>query len=104
MNGVLMIMKAHKREDEWIVYNPHNFNLHTHCRSRRVAVAIKNNVERQRLPKSRNLHTLYSHVRLTTNRRYREQLLAIIEETKQKKHNLSTELSTECGQKQYRKG
>ena len=104
VSGILKIMKAHKREDEWIVYNPHNFNLHTHCRSRRVAIAIKNNVERQRLPKSRNLHTLYSHVRLTTNRRYQEQLLAIIEETKQKKHNLSTEICTECGQKKNRKG
>ena len=103
MIPILKIKKAHKREDEWIVYNPDNFNLHTHCRSRRVAIAIKSNVEHQRLPKSRNLHTLYSHLRLTANRRYREQLLCIIEETRQKKHNLSTELYTECGQDNNRK-
>ena len=100
---ILKIKKCHKKEDEWIVYNPDNFKHHTHCRSRRVAIAIKNNVERQRLPKSRNLHTLYSHLRLTGNNRYRQQLAGIIEETKQKKHKLSTELYTECGQIKNRK-
>ena len=88
----LRIKKSHLRENEWIVYNPDNFNLHTHCRNKRVAIAIKNNVERLRLPRSRNLHTLYSHVRLTSNRRYKEQLLGIIAEIEQKKDNISTEL------------
>lgn len=91
-DNTLKIKRAHKKEDEWIVYNPDNFKLHTHCRNLRVAIIIKNNVERLRLPRSRNLHTLYSHLRLTSNKRYKEQLLELIAETKQKKDKISTDL------------
>ena len=89
---ILKIMKAHKKEDEWIIYNPDNFKLHTHCHNLRVAIIIKTNVEQKRLPRSRNLQTLYSHLRLTSNKRYREQILCLIEEVKQKKHHISTDL------------
>lgn len=62
--------------EEWILYNPDNFRLHTHCKSLRVALTIKRNVEKQVLPKSTNIHTLESHLRVTRNKKYR----AVLEE------------------------
>lgn len=56
--------------DEYIVYNPHNFKLHTHTRHKRIAIVIKSNVEHHRVPKSKDLRMLYSHIRVTTNKSY----------------------------------
>ena len=78
---MLKIKKAHKDKDEWILYNPDNFALHTHCRSFRVALSIK----KKRLPRSRNLRTLESHRRVTGNRKYIRQLDTLIEEVKSEK-------------------
>lgn len=82
---MLKIKKAHKDKDEWILYNPDNFVLHTHCRSFRVALSIKKNVEKKRLPRSRNLRTLESHRRVTGNRKYIRQLDTLIEKVKSEK-------------------
>ncbi|HCT64843.1 MAG TPA: hypothetical protein DIC60_06215 [Lachnospiraceae bacterium] len=57
-----------------MVYNPHNFKLHTHTRHKRIAVVIKNNVEHHRVPKSKDLRMLYSHIRVTTNKNYIRQI------------------------------
>ena len=65
------------------MYNPDCFELHhTHCRNKRVAIAIKKNVERRRVPTSRNLRTLESHIRLTGNKNYKRKIQNIIEEVK----------------------
>jgi hypothetical protein len=44
--------------------------LHTHTRHKRIAVVIKNNVEHHRVPKTKDLRMLYSHIRVTTNKSY----------------------------------
>ncbi|MDD3570175.1 MAG: hypothetical protein PHY44_03640 [Lachnospiraceae bacterium] len=44
--------------------------MHTHTRHKRIAVVIKNNVEHHRVPKSKDLRMLYSHIRVTTNKSY----------------------------------
>lgn len=85
MAAILKIKKSHRGENEWILYNPDNFKLHTHCYSLRVAIAIKKNVERLRIPKSRNLQTLYSHLRVVSNKVYREKIQLIIDEVLQHK-------------------
>ena len=72
---MLKLKKSHKNKDEWIVYNPHNFKLHTHCYSKRVALVIKSNVEKQRIPKSNNIQMIISHIRCTNNRKYKKELL-----------------------------
>ncbi len=79
---MLKIKKSHLANGGWIVYNPDNFALHTHCRHKRVAVIIKNNVENHRLPKSNNLRLLYSHIRVTRNRSYIEQIQTKINQFK----------------------
>jgi len=71
---ILRIKKSHRNKDEWIVYNPDNFELHTHCRSFRVALIIRDNVAKQRLPESRDMRLLVSHMRVTHNRHYRRML------------------------------
>ena len=76
-----MIKKSY-RDGSYIVYNPHNFALHTHTRHKRIAVVIKQNVEHHRLPRTTDLRLLYSHIRVTSNRKYVAQLEKRIEEVK----------------------
>ena len=71
---ILKIKKSRRKAGEWIVYNPHNFELHTHCRSFRVALILRNNVERHQIPKSCDTRLIISHLRLTHNRKYRQML------------------------------
>lgn len=79
---MLKIKKSHRNKDEWIVYNPDNFELHTHCRSRRVALVIRNNVNAHRMPKSRDIRLVESHLRVTKNKQYRRMLEERIAELK----------------------
>ena len=65
----------------------HNENLHTHCKHKRVALRIKSDVEHHRLPTTRDLNTLDSYTRVTTNKRYLRQIERIIEEVKTWKPN-----------------
>lgn len=83
---LLKIKKSHKKRDEWILYNPDNFKLHTHCRSFRVALSIKKNVEKHKLPRSKNLRTIESHKRVTKNKKYIRQLDDLIDRIKQEKN------------------
>nr|WP_301907099.1 hypothetical protein [uncultured Anaerostipes sp.] len=82
MRTLLRLKRSHRNTGEWILYNPDNFALHTHCRSKRVALVIKSNVERHRLPRSRNLRTLESHIRVTGNQKYIRQIEQLIQEIK----------------------
>lgn len=66
----MLKIKKSLTKEEWIVFNPDNFDLHTHCRSQRVAVAIKRTVEHREIPKSINLRFIDSCIRVTTNRAY----------------------------------
>lgn len=69
--GILMLkIKKSHRDNSYIVYNAHNFSLHTHTYHKRIAILIKNNVEHHRVPKSNNLRLLQSHVRVSNNRQY----------------------------------
>ena len=80
---MLKIKKSHLNRDEWIVYNPDNFALHTHCRSRCVALVIRNNVNNHRMPKSKDIRLLESHLRVTKNKQYRKMIEQRIEEVRQ---------------------
>lgn len=71
---MLKIKKAHKAKEEWIVYNPHNFNYHTHVYSMRVALKVKYIVEHKLIPTSTNKQFVISCMRLTADKRYKEQL------------------------------
>ena len=77
---ILKIKKSHRQKDEWIVYNPDNFELHTHCRSFRVALVLRNNVQNHRIPRSTDIRLLVSHLRLTRNRQYRRLIEERIEQ------------------------
>lgn len=82
---MLKIKKSHLRQDEWIVFNPDNFALHTHCRSRRVAIIVRDNVKHRRIPKSKDIRLIESHIRVTRDKRYIQQLEQRIEDIKQEK-------------------
>ena len=79
---MLKIKKSHCNKSEWIVYNPDNFVLHTHCRSRRVALIIRSNVKNKRMPKTKDFRLLESHLRVTKNKRYRKMIEQRIDELK----------------------
>lgn len=81
---ILRLKKSHVHKNEWILYNPDNFNLHTHCGNKRVALAIKRNVEKRRLPSSKNIRTIESHIRVVGNGKYKRELIQLLEEVKEK--------------------
>lgn len=70
----ILLIKKSQRDDTYVVFNPHNFNLHTHTRHKRIALIVKNNVENHRIPKTNDLRLLYSHIRVTNNKRYIKQI------------------------------
>ena len=72
-NRMLCIKKS-RRNGEYIVYNPHHFQLHTHTKHKRIALLIKGNVEHHRVPRSTDLRMLESHIRLTSNKSYLRKL------------------------------
>jgi len=71
---MLKIKKSHKGKEEYIVFNTHNFIYHTHVYSLRVAKKIKYIVEHHLIPTSTNKQFVISCIRLTNNKRYKEQL------------------------------
>ncbi len=83
---ILKIKKSH-RDGSWIVYNPDNFQLHTHCRSLRAALVVRNNVNHRRMPESRDIELVVSHLRVTKNKRYAALLQKRIEELRQEKYH-----------------
>ena len=83
---MLKIKKAHKQREEWILYNPDNFKLHTHCGSLRAALTIKRNVLKRRIPESSSLRMLESHLRVTKDKKYIAAIQRRIEEIKAAEH------------------
>ena len=75
-------LQYHEEDNTWELYNTHNKTLHTHSRHKRVLAKIKNDIEHHTLPTTRDLDTLDSYTRVTTNRRYLRQLNRLIEEVK----------------------
>lgn len=54
----------------YVVYCPSNFDYHTHCWNRDVAYIIKKNVDKLRVPKTKDIRLLKSHIRVTDNEEY----------------------------------
>ena len=71
---MLKIKKSHKDKEEYIVFNPHNFQYHSHVYSLRVAKKIKYIVEKHLIPTSTNKQFVISCIRLTADKQYKEQL------------------------------
>ena len=67
-------LQYHEEDNTWELYNIHNKDLHTHSRHKRVLVKIKKDIEHHRLPATRDLKTLGSYTRVTTNKRYLRQI------------------------------
>lgn len=91
---ILLIKKCYN-SDEYIVYDPKNFdNCHTHVKHKRVARLIRDNVNYFRIPKSRNKKTIESHLRVATNKIYRERIQEILDDIL---HNINTKVGEELG-------
>lgn len=73
----MLKIKKSRTKEEWIVYNPDCFETcHTHCRHKRVAIAIKYLVEHRIVPESKDKRLIDSCIRVTKNKRYLRQLEA----------------------------
>ena len=68
------IKKCRSKKEEWIVYDVNNFERHTHCYSKRVALKIKYLVTNKIIPTSINKQLVISCIRLTKDKRYLKQL------------------------------
>ena len=76
----------------YVVYCPLDFSYHTHCWKKEVAYIIKHNVEHLRLPKTKDIRLLKSHLRVTDNGEYKkaiENRIAFIVLSKRGKRNES---------------
>ena len=78
---MLKIKKSHLNES-YIVYNPLDFSKHTHVQQRGIACVVKWNVERKLLPKTNSVWLLESHMSVSDNKSYSEQLQAKIDSLK----------------------
>jgi hypothetical protein len=77
------MLKIHKSysDNGYIVYDPNNFkDCHTHARHLRVAIVIRDNVNRLRLPKSKDKRMIESHIRVSGNKDYIIKLKLILKE------------------------
>lgn len=72
---MLKIKKAHKG---FILYDTSDFRHHTHTDSYMIAKIIKDNIEHNRMPKSRNLRLIQSHYRVAKKKNYKLKLLELI--------------------------
>jgi hypothetical protein len=69
----LLKIKKSRFDGSFIVYNPDNFELHTHIYApKRIAIQLKHNVEHRKLPKTNSIRLLESHIRVTRNKKYIE--------------------------------
>ena len=75
---MLKIKKCRSKREEYIVYDPNNFERHTHCYSKRIALKLKYLVSNKIVPTSTNKQLVISCIRLTRDRRYKEQLQAYL--------------------------
>ena len=82
------MLKIHKsyRDDGYIVYDQDNFEkCHTHTRHLRIAIVIRDNVNKLRLPKSRDKRLIESHIRVSNNKDYIIKLELILKEIEENK-------------------
>ena len=70
----MLKLKQSKLDGTWVVYNPQNFNLHTHTRHKRIAIKLKYIVEHRMMPTSTDTRFIDSLIRLTSNRSYKRKL------------------------------
>lgn len=72
---MLKLHKSKNKEDEWILYNPNNFNnQHTHVTHLRIALKIKYLVSHKILPTTKNLRFIESCIRVADKGDYKKQL------------------------------
>ena len=65
-----MRIKKSKYNGTFIVYNPTNFEKHTHIQNLEIAYVVKRNVERKLLPKTNSIWLLESHIRVSDDENY----------------------------------
>lgn len=65
-----MKIKKSRFNDNFIVYNPKNFEKHTHVQKLGIAQVVKRNVERNLLPKTNSIWLLESHIRVSDDESY----------------------------------
>lgn len=58
-------------------------DMHTHCKSKRIARLIIKNVCNEKIPYDSSIHTLQSMTRLTCNEEYRGKITELIKTKKQ---------------------
>jgi len=66
----LLKVKKSRFDDSYIVYNPKNFEKHTHIQKCEIAYVVKQNVERNLLPKTNSIWLLESHIRVSSDENY----------------------------------
>lgn len=74
------MLKIERAKGGWIVFNPQNFQRHTHTPYLRVARKIRRAVERKEVPQTDSVRLLESCFRLTNDRRYQRELIKRMEE------------------------
>lgn len=65
-----MRIKKSRYNGTFIVYNPTNFEKHTHIQKCEIAYVVKRNVERNLLPKTNSIWLLESHIRVSSDEDY----------------------------------
>jgi hypothetical protein len=75
-------IKRSRYNGTFIVYNPTNFEKHTHIQKLEIAYVVKRNVERNLLPKTNNVWLLESHIRVSNNKAYIRMIQAKIDSLK----------------------
>jgi len=75
----LLKVKKSRFDDSYIVYNPTNFEKHTHIQKLEIAYVVKRNVERNLLPKTNSIWLLESHIRVSDDEDYIEMVQSKID-------------------------
>lgn len=72
----MLKLKQSRLDKSWIVYNPDNFEHHTHTQHKRIALKLKYLCERRITPTSKDIRFVESLLRLTCNKSYKRNLEA----------------------------
>jgi hypothetical protein len=72
-------IKRSRYNGTFIVYNPTNFEKHTHIQKLEIAYVVKRNVERNLLPKTNSIWLLESHIRVSDDEDYIEMVQSKID-------------------------
>jgi len=75
-------IKRSRYNRTFIVYNPTNFEKHTHTQKLEIAYVVKRNVERNLLPKTNSIWLLESHIRVSDDEDYIEMVQSKINSLK----------------------